>query len=435
MAKNYPWYDEWIQRKNKYARTTELWMDPDQFNSIAIGTGMPDICQRSTFPFKNVKEGSERFIGKVKGKEKPFARIYTRLGNPTTEYLERVIFRLECQHLIDNALAAGEKKPTIGSLVTSSGMGAINCAMMALLRSGDEVLTSGVYGCTDSLFRVMQEKFGIKFHFLDMADLDLVREKAAECGSLAAIYVETPQNPSLQIADLQELSKIAEAHRIPLVVDNTFATSYLQQPFRLGADIVLHSMTKYINGHSTSIGGCLLGPWDYMQQDVFLMLKDTGPTPSPMDSWLNALGLQTLGLRMEKHCENAQSIANFLEQHPRVSKVIYPGNPSFSQHDLAMKQMRSGGGMISFELDAGFESARKLMNYFAGHDTPMELAVSLGAVISYIQHPASMTHAHVPEAEKQRAGITDSLIRMSVGLEGKSVLIDSLEKGLKLCVS
>ncbi|MDD3000540.1 MAG: aminotransferase class I/II-fold pyridoxal phosphate-dependent enzyme, partial [Candidatus Riflebacteria bacterium] len=387
--------------------------------------------QKSTFSFRNVKDGADRFLGISQSGEKPYARIYTRLGNPTTEYLEKTLFQLDCQHLIDAALAADEKKPTIASLVCSSGMSATACTTLAMVKSGDEILCGCVYGCTDSFFRSL-EKFGVKTHFIDTSNLETVKKTIEDNPKIVMMFMETPDNPTLKVSDIEAISRITQPKGIALVIDNTFATSYLQQPFRLGADIVVQSLTKYVNGHSTSVAGVILGPYEFMSNFVFPVYKDFGPTPSPFDSWLNAQGLQTLHLRMKRACDTAFELSKRLENHPKVERVYYPGMPSHPQYELAKKQMRLGGGMISLELKDGFEPARKLMDYFASHTTPAELAVSLGSVITYFQHPASMTHAGVPEAARIERGITNGLVRISVGMEGVETLWDAIEEGLKL---
>ncbi len=428
---NHSWYGPWLQRKHKYAASDEPFMDADLFHSLAAGKGLPPIHQVSTFPFHNVADGASRFLGVSKGGERPYARIYTRMGNPTTEHLERVLFQLECQHIIDKALAADEKTPTIGVLICSSGMAAISCTLLSLLQSGDEVIAGNVYGCTDSLLRSLEHKFGIKTHWVDMTDTAQVKAVLEAHPRVAALFLESPDNPTLAISDLRELSKLCERHQVPLIVDNTFASSYLQQPFRLGADVVVHSMTKYINGHSSSVGGCIVGPFKFMQETVFPIYKDLGPTPSPFESWLNALCLQDLGRRVDAASRSAQQLAEFLEAHKRIARVRFPFLASHPQHALARSQMRMGGAMISFDLDGGMEPAKRLMNFFAGKDTPMELAVSLGCAVSYIEHPASMTHAGIPREDRLKRGLGDELVRLSVGLEGAAVLVASLGKGLK----
>lgn len=426
-----PWYDEWMERKNKYARTDEKFLSEDRFGSIGVGIGLPAIVQKSTFSFRNVKDGADRFLGESKSGEKPFARIYTRLGNPTTEYLEKKLFQLDCQHIIDKALALDERKPTIGSLVFSSGMAAISCTALSILKNGDEAICGSVYGCTDSFFRTL-EKFGIKTHFIDTTNTEVVAKTLEENPKIAMIFLETPDNPTLKLSDIEAISKLAEQYNIPFIVDNTFATPYLQQPFRLGADIVIQSLTKYVNGHSTSIAGVVVGPWKFVGEHLFLTYKDFGPTPSPFDSWLNSQGLQTMHLRVERACKSAKEIATRLEKHEKVERVFYPGLASHPQHELAKKQMRLGGGMIALELKGGFDPAKKLMDYFATYTTPAELAVSLGSSITYVQHPASMTHAGVPEEDRNKRGITAGLVRFSIGMEGVETLWTAIEEGLRL---
>lgn len=426
------WFEGWLERKEKYARAQDKFLSEEKFSAIGVGTGLPAISQKSTFSFRNVKDGADRFLGISQSGEKPYARIYTRLGNPTTEYLEKALFQLDCQHLIDAALAADEKRPTIASLVCSSGMSAIACTTLAMVKSGDEIVCGCVYGCTDSFFRSL-EKFGIKTHFIDTSDLETVKRTIENNPKIVMFFMETPDNPTLKVSDIEAISKITQPKGIALVVDNTFATPYLQQPFRLGADIVVQSLTKYVNGHSTSVAGVIIGPYEFMSTGVFPVYKDFGPTPSPFDSWLNAQGLQTLHLRVKRACESAIELAKRLENHPKVERVFYPGLTSHPHYELAKKQMRLGGGMISLELKDGFEPARKLMDYFASYTTPAELAVSLGSVITYFQHPASMTHAGVPEAARIERGITNGLVRISVGMEGVETLWDAIEDGLRRC--
>lgn len=431
----YEWWDWWQARKDEYLISDEPFLDRDRFASICVGTGLPDIHQKSTFPFRNVKDGANRFIGKSRSGEKPFARIYTRLGNPTTEYLERILFQLDCQHLVDKALAADEKEPTVGSMVLASGMAAISVTLLALLQTGDGIIAGNVYGCTDSLIRSLQRKFGIDAFFVDTTRTEEIEACLRENRHVRVVFLESPENPNLGMADIRVIAEVCRRYEALLIVDNTFCSAYLQQPFRLGADFVIQSLTKYVNGHSTSVGGHVLGPFPFMTSEFFVMAKDIGPTPSPMDSWLNSLNIQTLPQRIDEASSTAAKLAAWLEQHPRVEKLYYPGLPSHPHHALIGKQMRNGGGMIAFELQGGFEPAVRLMDYFARHDTPMELAVSLGAVISYIQHPASMTHSVVaPEVRKER-GITDGLVRLSVGLEGFTILRDAFQEGLALAYS
>jgi methionine-gamma-lyase len=428
----FSWWDWWQDRKRRYLVADEPFMDYDRFASICVGTGLPAIQQRSTFAFDDARDGADRFIGTSKLGEKPYARIYTRLGNPTTEYLERVLFRLECQHMIDRALESDEREPTVGSMVLGSGMAAISTTLLALLRSGDGVVAGNVYGCTDSLLRTLTDRFGIDHWFVDTTRPEEIDRCLTQNPHASVVFLESPENPNLGMADIREVSRVATRHGAILVVDNTFCSAWLQQPFRLGADIVVQSLTKYVNGHSTSIGGHVLGPFPFMSNDFFLMAKDLGPTPSPMDSWLNSLCVQTLPQRVDAACQTAQKLAEWLDAREEVLHVDYPGLPAHPQHHLVGKQIRSGGAVIAFELEGGYEPAVRLMDYFARHDTPMELAVSLGSVISYIQHPASMTHSGVPREDRLERGISDGLVRISVGLEGFSILRDAFVEGLAL---
>lgn len=431
MEKRFPWWPEWLRKKRAYARTDEKFMDEDRFRAISVGTGLPDICQRSTFNFHNVAEGRDRFLGMSPSGEKPYARIYTRLGNPNTEYLEKVLFQLECDHIIQKALAADEKSPTIGALVASSGMGAISSLLVGLLRPGDGIIVGNIYGSTDSLLRFLQERYAIKLFFTDTTKPENIRQLLEAHEEICAVYLESPVNPTLEVSDIEATAKITEAHEALLIVDNTFCSPFLQQPFRLGADVVVHSLTKYVNGHSASIAGAVLGPYELISTDVFSVYKNYGPTPSPFDSWLNSLTVQDLGLRVKSQSETAHKLAEFLENHPAVDHVNYPGLPNHPQHELVKRQMRNGGAMIAFELKGGFDAGVRLMDYFGRPDTPMELAVSLGSVISYVEHPASMTHASVPEEDRAERGITDALVRLSVGAEGFTTLRDALAAGLE----
>jgi methionine-gamma-lyase len=423
------WWEWWLHRKEMWARDDEPQLDAGLFRALCAGTGLPAIEQRSNFAFESARDGARRFAGLSSGSERPYTTVYTRLGNPTTAYLERVMLQLEAHHVVEKALAAGETEPTIGSLVFSSGMAAISTLLLALLRQGDALLLGSVYGNTDSLARGLS-KFGIDAVFCDTSDLGAVEKALGERPDVAAVLLESPENPTLRIADIRRISWLTEARGIPLIVDNTFCSPYLQQPFRLGADFVVHSLTKFINGHSSSIAGAVLGPFRFMRSEMFAWYRDLGPSPSPFESWLNALCLQDLALRVDAQCTTAERVAHFLHRQPQLTRVYYPGFDDFSQRELVRDQMRRGGSMITFELRGGAPAAAALLDYFGRRDTPMELAVSLGSSISYIQHPASMTHAGVPEPVRLARGITPGLVRLSVGLEGDAVLIDHLGRAL-----
>jgi methionine-gamma-lyase len=423
-------WEWWLDRKERWVRDPEPQLPEGLFRALAAGTGLPPIYQKSTFAFRNAQDGADRFLGVAKGGERPYARIYTRLGNPTTEYLERQLFRLEAHHVIEKALAADEREATIGCLIASSGMGAIATLFLSLLRSGEAVLAGNIYGCSDSLLHNLS-KFGVGYHFVDMASLSAVEKALDEHPEIRLLFLETPENPTLALADIEAISRLTQPRGVALAVDNTFCSPYLQQPFRLGADFVVHSLTKYVNGHSTSVGGALLGPFRFMKDELFAWYKDLGPTPSPFDSWLNGMTLQSLAVRQQQACDSASRIADFLRDHPLVRRVRFPGFSDFPQSEIVAKQMRNGGAMISFEPRGGFPAATALMDYFARRETPMELAVSLGSAISYIEHPASMTHAVVSESDRTTRGITLGLVRLSVGLEGPDILMEHLDRGLQ----
>jgi methionine-gamma-lyase len=430
-ARRASWWDWWLDRKERWVRDEKRQLPESVFRALAVGIGLPAIHQRSTFPFTSVRDGADRFLGMSKGGERPYARIYTRLGNPTTEYLERVLFRLEAQHVIEKALAEDEREATIGCLIFGSGMGAVSTLILSLVSAGDAVLAGNIYGCSDSLLRNLA-KFGVEAVFCDTGDTGAVAAALERHPNVTVVFLESPENPTLRIADIEAVSRLTDAHGAALVVDNTFCSPYLQQPFRLGADFVVHSLTKFVNGHSTSVGGAVLGPFRFLKSDFFPWYKDLGATPSPFDSWLNSTTVQSLAIRQEAQSASAASIAGFLRRHEGVLSVTYPGFADFPQAGIVLKQMRNGGSIVSFELAGGARAGERLMNYFARKDTPMELAVSLGSAISYIQHPASMTHAVVPEADRLARGITPGLIRLSVGLEGAEVLMEHLDRGLRL---
>lgn len=364
------------------------------------------IYQSSTFCFDNADQGGRRF----KLEEEGF--IYTRLGNPTTKVLEDKIAALE------NA---------DGCIATSSGMGAITTVFWTLLKQGDHIISdNNLYGCTFAYFTHGLAKFGIEVSLVDASNPENVAKAIKP--NTRVIYCETPTNPSLKLVDIEAISKIAKKHQCLLVVDNTFATPYITRPLDLGADIVIHSGTKYLNGHGDVICGFICAREELLNDLRYVGLKDmTGSVLSPFDSFLVIRGLKTLSLRMERHCFNAQKVAEFLESHPKIKMVSYPGLKSHPQYELAKQQMKLPGAMISFELKGGLEEGKRLIN-----STKLcKLAVSLGDVETLIQHPASMTHSPYTKEERLRAGISDELIRISVGLEDYEDIIADLEEALK----
>ena len=362
------------------------------------------IYQTSTFVFESAEQGAARFAGKEKG------YIYTRLGNPTVKALEKSLAGLE----------EGED-----ARACSSGMAAINTAVLSVVRKGDHVVsTENLYGGTAKLFSDILPKFGIEFTLVDTSHIENV--ELAIRKNTKILYIETPSNPTLKLTNIREVAKIAKEHDAVSIVDNTFMSPYFQQPLTLGADVVVHSLTKYLSGHSDVVGGIVISYQNFIDK-MDPVLKNTGGTLGPFEAWLTLRGIKTLHLRMERHNENAMKVAEFLEAHEKIEKVYYPGLKSSDQYDLAKQQMSGFGGIVSFEVKGGLEAGRKLMNSVR----LCTLAVSLGAVETLIEHPASMTHAVVPREERLRTGLTDSLVRLSVGIEDVKDIIEDLQSALE----
>jgi methionine-gamma-lyase len=370
----------------------------------AYGSVVTPIYQTSTFAFETAKQGADRFSGKEDG------FIYTRLGNPTVRALEECVAALE---------------GGAGAVATSSGMGAVTTAYLALLASGDHVVsTASVYGPSRMLMEKHLAKFGLISTYVDTSDLDQVRRALRP--ETKMVYVETPSNPLMQITDLAAVAALAHANGATLVVDSTFASPYLQQPLALGADVVLHSVTKFINGHADAVGGILVAKEAATAARLRQTMTLTGCNMDPHQAFLVHRGLKTLSLRIERAQASAARIATWLEARPDVAWVRYVGLPSHPQYDLARRQMSGPGAMISFELEGGLAAGERLMNRVK----LAALAVSLGGVETLIEHPASMTHSGVPEAERREAGITDGLVRYSVGIEDPEDLIEDLRQAL-----
>ena len=371
------------------------------------GTLAMPIYQTSTFIFDSAEQGGRRFALEEAG------YIYTRLGNPTTTVLENKIAALE----------EGE-----AAVATSSGMGAISSTLWTVLKAGDHVVTDKtLYGCTFALMCHGLTRFGIDVTFVDTSNLDEVKNAMKE--NTRVVYLETPANPNLKIVDIEALAKIAHTNPNTLViVDNTFATPYMQKPLTLGADVVVHSVTKYINGHGDVIAGLVITNKALADQIRFVGLKDmTGAVLGPQDAYYIIRGMKTFEIRMERHCKNARKVVEFLNNHPKIEKVYYPGLETHPGYEIAKKQMKDFGAMISFELKGGFEAGKTLLNSLK----LCSLAVSLGDTETLIQHPASMTHSPYTKEEREAAGITDGLVRLSVGLENVEDIIADLEQGLE----
>ena len=335
---------------------------------------------------------------------------YARGKNPTREALQ-------------DALAALENGKHC--VAFSSGVAATD-AVLKMLQPGDEVITGDdLYGGTYRLFTKIYEKFGIKFHFIDLTNAENLHNYINS--NTKVIWAETPTNPTMQIIDIEACAKIASANNIILVADNTFASPYLQNPLDLGAHIVMHSVTKYLGGHSDVVMGALITNDPEIHEKLYFILNSSGANPGPMDSFLVLRGIKTLHLRMERHCFNGRKIAEYLKNHPKIEKVYWPGFPEHHNHEIAKKQMRDFGGMISIVLkDKAIENTFKVASSFK----VFSLAESLGGVESLINHPATMTHASIPKEEREKAGVVDNLLRLSVGVEDVEDLIEDLEQAL-----
>lgn len=379
--------------KHKFAtKAIHAGADPDP----STGAIMTPIFQTSTYVQES--PGTNKGYGYARGK------------NPTREALQKNIAALENgKHCV----------------CFSSGMGATD-AVMKLLSPGDEVITGDdLYGGTYRLFTKIFEKYGIKFHFVNLTDANNIKQYINSKTKL--IWVETPTNPTMQIIDIEACSKIAKENNLILVVDNTFASPYLQNPLSLGADIVMHSVTKYLGGHSDVVMGALITNDDKLHEQIYFILNSCGANPGPMDSFLVMRGIKTLHLRMERHCYNGRKIAEFLKTHPKIEKVYWPGFPEHPNHQIAKKQMRDFGGMISIVLKgANLEQTFKIASSFK----VFSLAESLGGVESLVNHPATMTHASIPKEEREKSGVVENLLRLSVGVEDVDDLIDDLKQAL-----
>ncbi|MDO7600065.1 MAG: cystathionine gamma-synthase [Flavobacteriaceae bacterium] len=367
-----------------------------QHHDPAYGAVMPPIYQTSTY--------AQTTPGGHKGFE------YSRTHNPTRQALEKSLASIENGK---HGLAFG------------SGLAAID-AVLKLLQPGDEVVsTNDLYGGSYRLFTKIFEGFGIKFHFVGMNNVQAVAD--AINSNTKLIWVETPTNPMMNVVDIKAVSQIAKQHKILLAVDNTFASPYLQQPLDLGADIVMHSATKYIGGHSDLVLGALIVKDDDLADRLYFIQNASGAVCGPMDSFLTLRGIKTLHVRMQRHCENGRKVAMYLNNHPKIEKVYWPGFETHPNHHIAKSQMKDFGGMLSFiPTGADYKAAIKIIENLK----IFTLAESLGGVESLAGHPASMTHASIPKVEREKSGVVDSLIRLSVGIEDAQDLIDDLEQAI-----
>ncbi|MDZ4203725.1 MAG: aminotransferase class I/II-fold pyridoxal phosphate-dependent enzyme [Bacteroidales bacterium] len=369
-----------------------------------LGSATVPIYQTSTFAFESAEHGAACFAGENDG------YIYTRIGNPTIGALESLVAELE---------------NGVGGIAVSSGMAALNTIYFGLLNKGDHIVSSAaVYGPSRGVMEQHYSRFGVESTYVNTSFQDEI--KAAIKPNTRMLFVETPANPTMDITDLKACAALAKQHNLLLVVDNTFLSPYLQRPLELGADVVFHSMTKFLNGHADVVAGIIVCKTEELHKKLRSIMINLGCNMDPHQAYLVIRGIKTLGIRMQRAQENAIKIANYLENHSKISWVRYPGLSSHPQHELAQRQMEGPGAMISFGLKGGLDAGRKLMNSV----TVALLAVSLGGVETLIQHPASMTHSKMGTEAKTKAGITDELVRYSVGIEDCDDLIADLEQAL-----
>lgn len=372
----------------------------DEFGSATV-----PIYQTSTFKFKNAQHGADCFSGTSDG------YIYTRIGNPTIKALEKNIAELEGGY---------------DGIATSSGMGAVSSVYLALLEAGAHIISSdAVYGPARGILEADFARYNVEASFVNTSNPENI--KAAIRNNTKVLYIETPANPTMEITDIRACAQIAKEHHLILVVDNTFCSPYLQKPLELGADVVLHSVTKFINGHADIVGGVIVAKDPEIYKRIRHSMVFLGCNMDPTQAFMVMRGVKTLAIRIERAQENAMQVAQFLASHPKVAWIKYPGLASHPQFNLAKTQMNGYGSMMSFGLKGGYDAGKKLMD----HVHLAMLAVSLGGVETLIQHPASMTHAVVSKEDKLKAGITDDLIRFSVGIEDVEDIIHDLEQGLE----
>ncbi|MCD4794433.1 MAG: aminotransferase class I/II-fold pyridoxal phosphate-dependent enzyme [Bacteroidales bacterium] len=368
------------------------------------GSAVTPIYQTSTFSFKNAQHGADCFAGKSDG------YIYTRIGNPTINAFEKAMAELE---------------NGFGGVATSSGMAAVSSVYMALLGAGKHIIcSSSVYGPSRSVLERDFSRFGVEMTFIDTSDLSQIENAIQD--NTSVLYIETPANPTMVITDLKKASEIAHKKGITVVVDNTFSSPYLQNPLDLGCDVVLHSVTKFINGHADIVGGVIIAKEEEMYKKIRGSMVYLGGNMDPHQAFLTHRGLKTLSIRMDKAEQSAMLVAEYLEKHPKIEWIKYPGLKSHPQHELAKKQMKGFSSIISFGLKGGLKAGTVLMD----NVHLAILAVSLGGVESLIQHPASMTHASMSKESREAAGITDGLVRYSVGIENVEDIIEDLEQAL-----
>ncbi|MET3877160.1 aminotransferase class I/II-fold pyridoxal phosphate-dependent enzyme [Chitinophaga sp. OAE865] len=388
-------------------------------SNMAENAHLVPVFATSTFTFDNAQQGMDRFKGTAPG------YIYSRFGNPTVSVAEELIASLEAFGIT----AANGQPLQLKAILHASGQAAMTSMFLSNVAAGDTIVTHySLYGGTHEFLFDFLPQFGVKALIADLHDTIAVAFLLQQDPSIKMIHIESPANPSMRCVDIAAICEIAGRHGVKVSVDNTFATPYLQQPFRYGADFVFHSTTKFLNGHGTAIGGVLIGKdIAFMQTKVNRTAKLLGGCANPFDTFLLIQGVKTLELRMKQHCSNAQTVAEFLHAHPAVAKVNYNGLPSHPDYTLSAKQMRYPGAVMSFELKEGFDAAV----HFIDRLQMCLRAVSLGTLDTLVSHPASMTHSGMKKEDREKAGISDGLIRMSVGLESVVDIVADLKQALE----
>lgn len=395
---------------------------PKGFGSAAVHAGhtqdpnyahQTPIYASSTYVFDTAEQGMRRFSGEEEG------FIYSRWGNPTIKEAEEKITALETFGLGIEAKG----------ILHASGMAAISTLLLSTLKTGDKVLSHySLYGGSNELVTKLLPSFGITSIIADLREADKVEDLLKSDASIKMMYLETPANPTIQIVDIEALTTIAKKYNLLVACDNTFATPYLQQPFKFGVDFIVHSTTKFLNGHGTAIGGILIGrDVEWMKTKITKTHRLLGGSANPFDAFLLTTGIKTLELRMDRHCSNAMQVAQFLEKHSAIAKVNYEGLTSHPAYEVAQKQTSKPGGMLSFEVKGGLQAGINFMNKLQ----MCSRTVSLGTVDTLLSHPASMTHYSVPKEQREKYGITDGLIRMNVGIENIEDIKADLDQALK----
>jgi methionine-gamma-lyase len=406
---------------SQYSSLTSFLTHYTEFSN-AENAHISPIYQNSVFVFEDTDSGAA-----IAGGEAP-GYYYTRLNNPNHQQLARKLAALEAWDLLRQD-PESDPDEVVGGLVFASGMAAVTAAILACVEAGETILTqAALYDGTYLFLKNLAPKYGIEVVWVSENTWEGWAEAFAAHPDAKLAYIETPVNPALRLTDIAHVAELAHQHGVRVAVDNTFATPFCQRPLMLGADIVVHSTTKYLSGHGQVLGGALLTTdLDLLNGSVYQIYKLLGATPSPMDTWMANIGLKTFELRMERHCQNALRVAKRLEKHPMVNRVYYPGLPSHPDYDLAQVQMSDYGGMIAFDLKGGLEAGKRMMD----NVQVATLAVSLGNVDTLVQHPASMTHRNTPRALRLAAGITDGLVRLSVGIEDPKDLVRDLIQAIE----